>query len=212
MTPSRRHFLRSAAASSILFPGIMNQLLADDGDPLAIREPHFAPKAKNVIFLFMTGGVSHVDTFDPKPELTRQHGKQIASDHPAAKNRDDYKRIYLKRPQWEFQPYGQSGTEVSSLFPHVGECVDDIALIRSMYTSHVDHYFATLGMHTGSFSIARPSMGSWVTYGLGSMNRNLPGFVVIAPAQTYAGTQVYSNDVCPVHTRGRWLSPATNRW
>jgi len=78
MTPSRRHFLRSAAASSILFPGIMNQLLADDGDPLAIRQPHFAPKAKNVIFLFMTGGVSHIDTFDPKPELTRQHGKEIA--------------------------------------------------------------------------------------------------------------------------------------
>jgi len=207
MTPSRRHFLRSAAASSLLFPGIINQLLADDGDPLAIREPHFPPKAKNVIFLFMTGGVSHVDTFDPKPELTRQHGKEIASDHPAAKNRDDYKRIYLKRPQWEFKPYGKSGIEVSDLFPNIGQQVDDIALIRSMYTSHVDHYFATLGMHTGSFTVARPSIGSWVTYGLGSMNRNLPGFVVIAPAQTYAGTQVYSNDFLPGAHQGTLVVP-----
>ncbi|MCU0709564.1 MAG: DUF1501 domain-containing protein [Pirellula sp.] len=209
MTPSRRYFLRSAAASSLLLPGIINQLLADDGDPLAIREPHFPPKAKNVIFLFMTGGVSHVDTFDPKPELTKQHGKEIPSDHPTAKGRDDYKRIYLKRPQWEFKPHGECGTEVSALFPHIGQQVDDIALIRSMYTSHVDHYFATLGMHTGSFTVARPSIGSWVTYGLGSMNRNLPGFVVIAPQQTYAGTQVYSSDFLPGAHQGTLVVPGS---
>jgi hypothetical protein len=207
MTPSRRYFLRSATASSILFPGIMNQLLADDGDSMAIRQPHFPAKAKNVIFLFMTGGVSHVDTFDPKPELTKQHGKEIDSNHVTAKDRPDYKRIYLKRPQWEFKPYGQCGTEVSSLFPHIGQQVDDIAVIRSLYTSHVDHYFATLGMHTGSFTVARPSIGSWITYGLGSMNRNLPGFVVIAPAQTYAGTQVYANDFLPGAHQGTLVVP-----
>lgn len=207
VAPSRRFFLRSAAAGSLLFPGIVQQLLADAGDPLAPRDPHFPPKAKNVIFLFMTGGVSHVDTFDPKPELTKQHGAEIKADHPEIKNRPGYERIFLKRPQWEFQPHGQCGTEVSTLFPHVAECVDDIALIRSMHTSHSNHYNATLGMHTGSFTFSRPSIGSWVTYGLGTLNRNLPGFVVIAPAQTYAGTQVYASDFLPGAFQGTLVVP-----
>jgi hypothetical protein len=191
----------------LLFPGIVQQLLADAGDSLAPRDPHFPAKAKHVIFLFMTGGVSHVDTFDPKPELTKQHGREINADHPEIKNRPGYERIFLKRPQWEFKPHGQCGTEVSTLFPHVAECVDDIALIRSMHTSHSNHYNATLGMHTGSFSFSRPSLGSWVTYGLGTLNRNLPGFVVIAPAQTYAGTQVYAHDFLPGAYQGTLVVP-----
>lgn len=205
--PTRRTFLRSAAASSLLFPGIVQQLLADSADPLAPSEPHFPAKAKNVIFLFMTGGVSHVDTFDPKPELTHRHGQEIEADHPEIKNRPGYERIFLKRPQWEFRPHGQCGTEVSTLFPHVAECVDDIALIRSMHTSHSNHYNATLGMHTGSFNFSRPSIGSWVTYGLGTLNRNLPAFVVIAPAQTYAGTQVYASDFLPGAYQGTLVVP-----
>ncbi len=207
---SRRHFLRSATTGSLLFPGIMNQLLADEGEsvnPLAPRQPHFPAKAKNVIFLFMSGGVSHIDTFDPKPELAKRHGQEIPSDHPSTKDREDYKRIFLKRPDWEFQAHGQCGTEVSSLFPHMAECVDDIALIRSMYTSHANHFNAVLGMHTGSFTIPRPSIGSWTTYGLGTLNRNLPGFVVIAPAQTYAGTQVYANDILPGAHQGTFVMP-----
>jgi hypothetical protein len=204
---SRRAFLRSATASSLLFPGIMHQLLADSADPLAPRLPHFPAKAKNIIFLFMTGGVSHVDTFDPKPELTKQHGKEIDSNHPSTKDRPDYNRIFLKRPQWEFKPHGQCGTEVSSLFPHVAGCVDDLALIRSMHTSHANHYNATLGMHSGSFTVARPSIGSWMTYGLGTLNRNLPGFIVIAPAQTYAGTQVYASDFLPGAHQGTLVVP-----
>jgi hypothetical protein len=204
---SRRSLLRSAVAGSLLFPGIVQRLLAEAGDPLAPRAPQFAAKAKNVIFLFMTGGVSHVDTFDPKPELTRQHGQEIKAEHPEIKDRPGYERIYLKRPQWEFRPHGQCGTEVSSLFPHMAECVDDIALIRSMHTSHSNHYNATLGMHTGSFTFSRPSIGSWVTYGLGTMNCNLPGFVVIAPQQTYAGTQVYANDFLPGPYQGTLVVP-----
>jgi hypothetical protein len=203
----RRHFLRSSVAGSLLFPGIVQQLLADSGDPQAARGPHFPARAKNVIFLFMTGGVSHVDTFDPKPALTRDHGKEIKADHPEIKDRPGYERIYLKRPQWKFLPHGQCGTEVSTLFPHVGRCVDDIALIRSMHTSHSNHYNATLGMHTGSFAFARPSIGSWLSYGLGTMNRNLPGFVVIAPKQTYAGTQVYANDFLPAAHQGTLVVP-----
>ncbi|MFT5470217.1 MAG: hypothetical protein ACI8UO_005342 [Verrucomicrobiales bacterium] len=196
---SRRGFLNSAVTGSALFPGVVQQLLAEG--------THFPAKAKRVIFLFMTGGVSHVDTFDPKPALSRDHGKEIKADHPEIKNRPGYERIFLKRPQWEFAPAGNCGTEVSTLFPHVAECVDDIALIRSMHTSHSNHYNATLGMHTGSFAFARPSFGSWVSYGLGSANRDLPSFVVIAPKQTYAGTQVYASDFLPGTHQGTLVIP-----
>lgn len=206
---TRRHFLRSAAAGSLLFPGIVQQLLADSSDPLLPKESHFPARAKHVIFLFMTGGVSHIDTFDPKPELTKGHGKEIKADHPEIKGRAGYERIFLKRPQWEFSPHGACGTEVSTLFPHVAGCVDDIALIRSMHTSHSNHYNATLGMHTGSFAFSRPSIGSWVTYGLGTLNRNLPGFVVIAPKQTYAGTQVFASDFLPGAYQGTLVVPGS---
>ncbi|MCA8996071.1 MAG: DUF1501 domain-containing protein [Planctomycetaceae bacterium] len=208
-TSTRRHFLQSSVTGSMLFPGIVQQLLAESGDPLAPRDPHFPARAKNIIFLFMTGGVSHVDTFDPKPALIRDHGKEIQADHPEIKDRPGYERIFLKRPQWEFSPQGQCGTEVSTLFPHIGSCMDDIAVIRSMHTSHSNHYNATLGMHTGSFAFARPSIGSWVSYGLGTLNRNLPGFVVIAPKQTYAGTQVYANDFLPAAHQGTLVVPGT---
>ncbi|MFM8582167.1 MAG: DUF1501 domain-containing protein, partial [Planctomycetaceae bacterium] len=203
----RRDFLRSTALGSPLLAGLVDRLLADQSDPLTPHGPHFPARAKNVIFLFMTGGVSHIDTFDPKPELTRRHGQEIQADHPEIKNRPGYERIFLKRPQWEFQPHGKSGIEVSTLFPHVAGCVDEIALVRSMHTSHSNHYNATLGMHTGSFNFSRPSLGSWVTYGLGTFNRNLPGFVVIAPRQTYAGTQVYANDFLPGAHQGTLVVP-----
>jgi hypothetical protein len=204
---SRRELIRSAAASSLLFPGILQQLLIDGGDSLSERQPHFPARAKRVIFLFMTGGVSHVDSFDPKPALTRDHGKEIKADHPEIKNRPGYERIFLKRPQWEFSRHGESGTEVSALFPQIATCVDDLAVIRSMHTSHSNHYNATLGMHTGSFNQSRPSIGSWLTYGLGTVNQNLPGFVVIAPRQTYAGTQVYASDFLPGALQGTLVLP-----
>ena len=185
---SRRGFLRSAVAGSILMPGILHELLAaDQTDPVAPRPPHFPGKAKSVIFLFMSGGVSHVDSFDPKPRLFTDHGKQVTLDHPETRNRPGYEKLFLKRPGWEFTPRGQSGTEVSSLFPRMGDCVDEIALVRSMYTSHSNHYNATLGMHTGSFAFARPSLGAWVSYGLGTENRDLPSFVVIAPEDAVRG-------------------------
>ncbi len=208
--PSRRKFLRSAVAGSLLMPGILQQLLAEENataDPLSPQLSHALPRAKQVIFLFMTGGVSHVDTFDHKPRLSQDVGKEVKLDHPEIKDRPGYERIFLKRPQWEFRKYGESGMEVSDLFPYVGGCADDIALIRSMHTSHSNHYNATLGMHTGSFSFARPSLGAWVSYGLGSENRNLPSFVTIAPAQTYAGTQVYASDFLPGAHQGTLVVP-----
>ena len=208
--PQRREFLRSAVVGSLLMPGILQQLLAEESataDPLSPKLSHALPRAKQVIFLFMTGGVSHVDTFDNKPRLSQDVGKEVKLDHPEIKDRPGYERIFLKRPQWEFRKYGESGMEVSDLFPHVGSCADDIALIRSMHTSHSNHYNATLGMHTGSFAFARPSLGAWVSYGLGSENRNLPSFVTIAPAQTYAGTQVYASDFLPGAHQGTLVVP-----
>lgn len=204
---TRRGFCQSAVAGSSLFAGILQQVLADGRDLSGQIPPHASPRARNVIFLFMTGGVSHMDTFDPKPALDRDHGKEIKADHPEIKDRPGYERIFLKRPQWKFTPHGESGIEVSSLFPHVGRCVDDICMIRSMHTSHSNHYNATLGMHTGSFAFSRPSIGSWISYGLGTENRNLPGFVVIAPQQTYAGTQIYSADFLPGANQGTLVVP-----
>ena len=206
----RRSFVRSFVAGSALMPGLLQELAAADGegaDPLAPRQGHHPGKAKRVIFLFMTGGVSHVDTFDPKPRLKADVGKEVKADHPEIQDRPGYERIFLKAPQWEFSPFGQCGTEVSTLFPQVGTCVDDIALIRSMHTDHSNHYNATLGMHTGSFAFARPSIGSWVSYGLGTLNQNLPSFITIAPRQTYAGTQVYASDFLPGAHQGTLVVP-----
>lgn len=211
--PERRTLLRSLVAGSILMPGILSELLGEEpgssapADPLAPKPSHFPAQAKHVIFLFMTGGVSHVDTWDPKPRLAADVGKEVKLDHPEIRNRPGYERIFLKRPQWEFQKHGASGIEVSSLFPHLAQRVDDLAVVRSMHTDHSNHYNATLGMHTGSFAFARPSLGAWTSYGLGTENRNLPSFIVIAPAQTYAGSQVYASDFLPGAHQGTLVVP-----
>ena len=207
--PSRRHFLRSAVAGSALMPALLGDMFAEERtDALAPKPPHFTGKAKRVIFLFMSGGVSHVDSFDPKPKLTTDHGKQVTFDHPETRNRPGYEKLFLKKPQWEFKKRGKSGTEISELFPHVAGMADDIALIRSMHTGHSNHYNATLGMHTGSFTVARPSLGSWVSYGLGSPNKNLPSFMVIAPHSPYAGGQVWSADFLPGAHQGTAVMPS----
>ena len=214
--PTRRSLLRSFVAGSALMPAIVGQLMADETsrnqsssseDPLAAKKPHHAPRAKRVIFLFMSGGVSHVDSFDPKPRLFADHGKLVALDHPETKGRPGYDKLFLKRPQWQFAKQGQSGTEVSTMFPHIARSVDDIALIRSMHCDHSNHYNATLGMHTGSFNFARPSIGAWMSYGLGTVNRNLPSFMVIAPKMPYAGTQVWASDFLPGSHQGTLVVP-----
>jgi hypothetical protein len=197
---TRRAALRSLVGGSLLMPGILADLLAtetspgEEPNPVAPRPPHFPPKAKRVIFLYMSGGVSHVDTFDPKPRLLADHGRKGSHG-------------FYKAPIAEFAPHGQCGTEVSDIFPKIGECVDDLALIRSMRGSHANHFEATLGLHTGSVTFSRPSMGSWVSYGLGTVNRNLPAFVVIAPALPYAGEQIWSSDFLPACHQGVRMAP-----
>ncbi len=204
----RRRFVQSAVAGSLLMPGLLGELLAaESSDPLAPKKPHLPAKAKAVIFLFMSGGVSHVDSFDPKPKLIADHGKKVTFDHPETRNRPGYEKLFLKKPDWKFAPRGKSGIEVSDLFPHLGKQIDDIAMIRSMHTSHSNHYNATLGMHTGSFAFARPSIGAWTSYGLGTTNRNLPSFLVLAPQMPYAGTQVWASDFLPGAHQGTRVVP-----
>ena len=164
------------------------------GDPLAPREPHFPARAKRVIFLFMHGGVSHIDSFDPKPRLDKDHGKPMPlkrelsfSDNPGD----------LMKSPFEFRRYGGSGIPVSSLFPTVASCVDDLCVIRSMVGDGVDHGGAMLQLHTGSFTFTRPSIGSWVFYGLGTENRNLPGFVTIKPTLWHGGAKNWGSAFLP---------------
>ncbi|MEZ6034668.1 MAG: DUF1501 domain-containing protein [Planctomycetaceae bacterium] len=207
---SRRGVLRSMLGGSMLFPGLMSQLLAEEtsgnaDDPLAPKATHFPAKAKRIILLYMSGGVSHVDSWDPKPQLFADAGKTIPVNEFQGRKGDF--NMYLKRPQWDFKPHGQCGTEVSSLFPHMAECVDDLCVIRSMKSDHTNHYEATLGIHTGSFTFARPSIGSWLSYGLGTFNRNLPSFIVIAPHSPYAGGQVWGSDFLPGAHQGTLVVP-----
>jgi len=157
---------------------------AADKDPLAPRPSHYAAKAKNVIFLFMDGGPSQVDTFDPKPRLARENGQPIKMKVPPTQ----FNNVgsVLQSP-WRFKPHGQSGIPVSDLFPHVAECVDDLAIIRSMTSPFSEHTNANYFMHSGHGQQGRPSMGAWLTYGLGNESRDLPGFVVLDSGLTPPG-------------------------
>ncbi|WP_417736479.1 DUF1501 domain-containing protein [Rosistilla oblonga] len=208
----RRELLRRSAGG--LGSIALAAMLAEEGsaathaaanDPLAAKVPHFPAKAKRVILLYMTGGVSHVDSFDPKPELFAGHGKKITVDNWQGKV-GEFPR-FLKRPDWQFRPGGASGTEVSDLFPQMREIVDDLCLIRSMSTDHTNHYESTLGMHCGSWTFARPSLGAWISYGLGTVNRNLPSFVVVAPQAPYAGAQTWGSDFLPGSHQGTQFIP-----
>ncbi len=207
---TRREFLqRSAGGCGAIALAAMladeQQGLADSLNPLSPRMSQFAPRANRVIFLYMTGGVSHVDSFDPKPRLFADHNQTIAVDNFQGKLGEF--NMFLKRPNWEFRPGGQCGTEVSDLFPHMRNVVDDLCVIRTLSTDHTNHYESTLGMHCGSWTFARPSIGSWVSYGLGTLNRNLPSFVVIAPHAPYAGAQTWGNDFLPGYHQGTQIIP-----
>ncbi|HVU88158.1 MAG TPA: DUF1501 domain-containing protein [Pirellulales bacterium] len=168
--------------------------------PLAERPAHFRPRATRVIFLFMDGGPSQVDTFDPKPRLKREHGQPIQV--PVAPTQFDNVGTVLDCP-WAFHQYGESGIPVSDLFPHVARCVDDMAIIRSMTSNFSEHTNANYFMHTGSGQQGRPSMGAWATYGLGSQCQNLPGFVVLNSGMIPpGGADCFGSGFLPVAYQG----------
>ena len=175
-----------------------------DGTYLPWMGPHHAGRAKRVIFLFMQGGPSQVDTFDPKPALERHDGTRMPFDDPrtvANSGRRGTDQRVMKSP-WKFAQHGQSGCWVSDLFPHVARHADRLCVIRSMQTEGVAHGPATLFLHCGSTNQVRPSMGSWLSYGLGSENQNLPAFVTIAPSMGNGGTRNFGNAFLPAHHQG----------
>lgn len=145
--------------------------------PVAAKEPHFAAKAKRAVFLFMNGGPSQVDTFDPKPALAKHHGSAYKGETPVGSNGRPVG--HLMQSPFPFRPCGQSGLEISSLYPHVSRFADDLCVIRSMYTDTAAHASGCLQMNTGVVQIGKPCLGAWLSYGLGTPNENLPSFVVM---------------------------------
>jgi len=216
---TRRHMLQSSAlgfanlalagllsdaeAGSANRPGANPQ--AGDG-PLTPRPPHHPARAKRVIFLFMHGGPSQVDTFDYKPLLERDDGKPLPFARPRVVSSETGN--LLKSP-FRFAQHGQSGQWVSEVFPHVARCVDDLCIIRSMHGSNSRHGGALLELHTGSDTFVRPSMGSWITYGLGTENQNLPGFITICPTLTHGGVNNYASAFLPAVYQGTPIGNAS---
>lgn len=208
-------------------PQAMAAEAVDSNSPLAPRPAHFPAKARRVIHIFANGGPSHVDTFDPKPSLTRLHGKALPMDNLATERRTG---AAFKSP-FSFRKYGQSGIEVSELFSHVAEHIDDIAVIRSMHADVPNHEPSLLLMNCGEARLPRPSMGSWITYGLGTMNQNLPGFIAMCPGGypiqesqnwqsaflpgiyqgTYINTQHREIEKLVEHIKNTSVSPAEQR-
>lgn len=178
---------------------------------LAPKAPHFAPKARRVIFLFLNGGPSHVDTFDPKPMLEKYHGKPMPGSVQVISGGGIKLQVgNLMKSPFSFKKYGQSGIEVSELFAKVGECIDDVCVVRSMYTDIPNHPPGLCMMNSGHNLTGRPSLGSWLTYGLGTENQNLPGFVVLCPGLPVMGPQLWSSAFLPASYQGTWIENNQN--
>jgi hypothetical protein len=189
---SRRELLGRTACGfgSVALSAMMGQA-SEFRSPLASRQPHFMPRAKRVIMLFMDGGPSHMDTFDFKPQLQKDGGKK------------GRKKANLFASPWRFSQYGESGLWASELFPTLAaRHMDDLCIIKSMHTDSASHPFAVPFFHTGSFQFTRPSVGSWVLYGLGTENDNLPGFVTINPSKILGGPQNYGSAFLPACYQG----------
>ncbi len=204
-SPSRRRLLQTAACGfgSLAF----SDLAARAGMLPAATTTHPA-RAKRVIFLFMQGGPSHVDTFEHKPELYRYHQKKASFLNPRTRTVADHT---VMRPLWDFQQHGDCGQPVSGLFPEVARHVDKLCFLHGMHTEGVAHGPATLFLHTGATNLVRPSVGSWISYGLGAENENLPAFVTINPAANKGGPRNYSNAFLPAIHQGTVLGQPGDR-
>jgi hypothetical protein len=203
-TLSRRQALKRFASGFGmlgLLPLLQNE--AATASPLSLKVAHVPPRAKNVIFLFMSGGPSHVDLFDPKERLRKESGKPLPFEKPKLERT---KTGNLLGSPWSFARHGESGMEISELLPHLATCADDLCVIRSMVADNINHNGACLQMNTGEQTFSRPSLGSWLLYGLGSENQNLPGFVVLSPAQPAQGAPLWSSSFLPAAYQGTLVS------
>jgi hypothetical protein len=210
MILSRRQALKSLACGFgyLAAAGLAHET-AVAADPLAPKAPHFPPRAKRIIFLFMQGGPSQVDTFDYKPLLERDHDqmRDFNDARTFARSRSIVQHRVMKSP-WRFAKHGESGRYVSTLFPHMARHVDDLCFLHGMHTEGIAHGPATLFLHTGSINLIRPAAGSWVTYGLGTENRNLPGFITICPSMGNGGPRNYSSAFLPPAYQGTAIGRA----
>lgn len=175
--------------------------------PFAELPPHFAPKAKRVIFLYMPGGPSHVDLLDPKPRLAVDNGQPLPFEKPKLERT---KTGNLLASPWKFARHGESGIEVSELLPGLASRIDDVCVIRSMVADNINHSGAALQLCTGEQAFSRPSIGSWLTYGLGTENQNLPGFVVVCPAPVFQGAQLWAASFLPSVYQGTLVRDMNN--
>ncbi|MGH9721742.1 MAG: DUF1501 domain-containing protein [Bryobacteraceae bacterium] len=200
MMITRRHLLNTIGSGFGLL-GARALLGAGSRSPLELKAPHFAPKAKRVIFLFLNGGPSQVDTFDPKPALARFHGKPMPTPNLKTERRTG---ALLKSP-FEFRRCGQSGIEVSEIFSELGKAIDDVCVIRSMYTERPNHEPSLFMLNCGERLPGRPSMGAWLTYGLGTENQNLPGYVVLCPGLPVIGPELWSSTFLPAVYQGTYI-------
>jgi hypothetical protein len=202
---SRRQALRNTAVGfgGLAFSAMCHSAAAAD----AGRSPfHFAPRARRVIFMFMKGGPSQVDTFDYKPKLQQDDGKPL----PFSKPRVQFAPTgNLLASPWRFRPRGESGVPISDLFPNVAECVDDICFLNSVHGTNAAHGGAALKLHTGSDNFVRPSMGAWVSYGLGTENQNLPSFITICPTLAHGGLNNWGSAFLPARNQGIPLGVAS---
>ena len=201
-TKSRRELLATAGRG---FGAIAaSSLLPLSAGPLSSKPPHQPARAKAVIYLHMHGGVSHVDTWDPKPELTRLSGQTLPASFVKGlkTSRIDFTKALARGSAWPFRKYGQSGLEISSLFPHIASHADGIALVRSCHGDAFDHSPAMYSLATGSQFPGRPCLGSWVSYGLGTENQNLPAFVVMTDGAMKCGPQGYGAGFLPAVYQG----------
>lgn len=204
--PTRRDALGQLAlgAAGLALPGSQR-------NPLATRAPMFRPRCKRMIFLFMQGGPSHVDTFDYKPELARRDGQEIDFTGVRFNTFGKRSKRRLMGPLWKFRQYGECGRWVSDLFPHQAAIVDQLCFVRSMRTNGVAHGPTTLFMHTGATNLVRPSLGSWLSYGLGPINPDLPAFVTIRPPSANGGPRNYSSGFLPAAYQGTAIGRAGDR-
>jgi hypothetical protein len=208
LIPSRREILRTMG-TGLGMAGLAGILQAEQPPaahafplaPLAPKSPHFTPTAKHVIFLFLNGGPSQVDTFDPKPMLQKMSGQPI----PSGNLKTERKTGNLLGSPFSFRRCGKSGIEVSEIFPKLGDAIDDVCVIRSMYTEIPNHEPSLFLMNCGHRLPGRPSMGSWLTYGLGSENQNLPGYVVLCPGYPIVGPQLWSSTFLPAIYQGTYI-------
>jgi uncharacterized protein (DUF1501 family) len=202
--PSRRALLGSAVGSAALLALLGEGARGDDADPLAPKKPHFKAPAKSAIFVFAVGGTSQVDLFDPKPGLAKLHGKPIPESFRAGVRlgQTTFAAPVMQSP-YKFRKFGKCGTEFSELLPEIGSCADDIALVRSMHHEAFDHAPGELVINTGKDQPGRPTLGSWLTYGLGSAARDLPGYVVLLNGRApKARSYVWGNGFLPAAHQG----------